>query len=210
MSEIKISPVVYGKSTLPESECFLGGAADKKRPILFMIYLIRTEGKLILADAGCETMPGFVMEDFCGPVAALNNMGVAAEDITDIVITHAHHDHIECVKDFKNARVFIQRDEYENGRSYIPEGTNTVIFDDSAEVAPGITAKKIGGHSIGSCVVEICAEGKTTVLAGDECYLRECLDRQIPTGRSFSAEKSREFVLKYSSDEYRVLLCHDI
>ena len=209
MSKIEAFPVVYGKSTLLESEMFLGGSADKKRPILFMIYLIRAGKRVILADAGCETMPGFVMEDFLGPIAALCDMGVSAEDVTDIIITHAHHDHIECVKYFKNARIFIQRDEYEAGKSYIPEGAETVLFDDSAAVAPGVTVKRIGGHSIGSCVVELETDGKTTVIAGDECYVRECLIEHIPTGCSYSKEKSRDFIEKYSSDEYRVLLCHD-
>lgn len=209
MKRLEISPVVYGKSTLSEKDIFLGGSKDKRRPILFMIYLIRTKGRLILVDAGCETMPGFEMEDFFGPVAALCNMGVSAKDITDVIITHAHHDHIECVKYFENARIFIQRDEYEAGKGYIPEGAGTILFDESAVAAPGITVKKIGGHSVGSCVVELDTEGKTTVIAGDECYLRQCLTEHIPTGCSYSPEKSREFIEKYSSDKYRVLLCHD-
>lgn len=206
---MKIIPVVYAKSTLPESECFYGGAFDKKRPILFMVYLIKTENRLILADAGCETMPGFVMEDFIGPVKALGEMGISPKDITDIIITHAHHDHIECVKYFPNANIYIQNEEYKAGKGYIPEGFRVVTFEDEIVTEPGITVKKIGGHSEGSCIVEINDGGKTTVIAGDECYQRECLVRHIPTGRSFSHEKSKEFIEKYSSDAYEVLLCHD-
>lgn len=206
---MKVMPVVYGKSTLPESECFENGDFNKKRPIVFMIYLIKTAEKLILVDAGCETMPGFVMEDFNGPIAALLDMGIAPSGITDVVITHAHHDHIECVKDFPNAKIHIQRDEYESGKGYIPEGFSVNLFDEEEMLEPGITVKKIGGHSVGSCVVEIDTGDKITVIAGDECYLRECLTRRIPTGRSFSPEKSRGFIEKYSSDLYDVLLCHD-
>ena len=103
MKKLEIIPIEYGKSVLSEREIFQGGVEDKFRPIVFMIYLIKTENRLILADAGCETMPGFDMRDFIGPIKALEKTGIKPEDITDVIITHSHHDHIECVKYFKNA-----------------------------------------------------------------------------------------------------------
>lgn len=47
------------------------------------------------------------------------------------------------------------------------------------------------------------------IIAGDECYMRDCLTKQIPTGVSYNTEKSRDFVKKYGNGEYTVLLCHD-
>ena len=86
---IDIIPIDYGKSVLPESWIFENGAENKLLPIVFRVYLIKTENRLILADAGCETMPGFVMTDFIGPVKALRNIGVKADEITDLIIpTH--------------------------------------------------------------------------------------------------------------------------
>ena len=107
MSSISITPIVYGRSVLPESMIFQNGAEDAFRPLLFMIYLIKAENRLILSDAGCETMPGFDMQDFIGPVKALDHIGIKPEDITDVVITHAHHDHIECVSRFQNAVIYV-------------------------------------------------------------------------------------------------------
>ncbi len=205
---MKIIPVQYGKSTLPEKMCFMGGDKDKVRDIVFKIYLIKTEEKLILVDAGCETMPGFVMEDFIGTVKALENIGVSPDEITDVVITHAHHDHIECVKYFENAVVHIQRDEYESGKKYIPDGFTVNVFEDEFSLTPDIKTIKTGGHSKGSCIVEIHDE-KTYIVAGDECYLRECLTEKIPTGSSFNKEVSKNFIEKYSSEKYTVLLCHE-
>ena len=68
---------------------------------------------------------------------------------------------------------------------------------------------KIGGHSKGSCVVEIKDNNKTHVIIGDECYLRECLTNKIPTGSSINPEASMNFIKKYSDKKYNVLLCHD-
>lgn len=209
MNKPEIIAVEYGNSVLSESMIFQNGDKDKFRPIVFMIYLIKTENRMILVDAGCETMPEFNMKNFIGPIKALENIGVAKEDITDIIITHSHHDHIECVKYFKNTVIYIQKYEYENAEKYFADCAKIKFFDDTIRISKNITAIKIGGHSKGSCVVEINTEDKDFVIVGDECYLRECLDKKIPTGSSCRIEKSRKFIEKYSNAKYTPLLCHD-
>ena len=206
---IDIIPINYGKSVLPESWIFENGAENKLRPIVFRVYLIRAENRLILVDAGCETMPGFVMTDFIGPVKALNNIGISLEEITDLIITHAHHDHIECAKYFKNAVIYIQKDEYEAGKEYLVDNINIRTFDEEMLICDGIKAVKIGGHSKGSSIVEITDADKKYIIAGDECYMRDCLTEQIPTGVSYNPEKSRAFIKKYGAGEYTVFLCHE-
>lgn len=206
---IEIIPINYGKSVLPESMIFQNGAENKFRPIVFRVYLIRAENRLILADAGCETMPGFVMTEFIGPINALKNIGITPDEITDVIITHAHHDHIECAKYFKSAAVYIQKDEYEAGKGYLSENLNIRTFEEEMPICDGIKAVKIGGHSKGSSIVEITDSYKKYIIAGDECYLRDCLAKQIPTGISYNPEKSRAFIQKYGKGGYTVLLCHD-
>lgn len=206
---MKIIPVEYGKSVLPESMVFINGDRDRFRKITFKVYLINIDDRFILVDAGCETMPGFIMTDFIGSVQALKNIGVVAEKITDIIITHSHHDHIECVKYFQNAVIHIQKEEYECGKDYIPDDLNVNIFENDFMVSENIKIVKIGGHSKGSCIVEIKKNGKEYIIVGDECYLRECLTKKIPTGCSFNRNASRNFIEKYSDEKYIVLLCHD-
>ena len=207
--KIEIIPVDYAKSTLPESCVFLKGDENVKFPIIFRVYLLKTEDRLILVDAGCETMPGFEMEDFIGPIKALGNIGISSEEITDVILTHHHHDHIECVKEYKNAVVYIQKDEYEKGKQYIGTEQTVKTFDDEIQVCDGVKVIKIAGHSVGSSIVEIAGEDKPTIIAGDECYSRQCLIKKIPTGMSPNPEVSKAFVEKYGSDQYSVLLCHD-
>ncbi len=100
MNDFEIIPVEYGKSYLSESMIFQNGAADKFKPIVFKIFLIKTGKKLILLDAGCVTMPGFEMTDFVDSVKELEKYNVNPDDITDVVITHSHHDHIEYINFF--------------------------------------------------------------------------------------------------------------
>lgn len=207
---MEIMPVIYGESTLPESMIFAGGDKNKRRDIIFSVCLVRDGERLVLIDAGCETMPGFVMENFVGTVEALAREGISAEDITDVVITHSHHDHIECVKYFKNATVHIEKDEYESGRKYIPDGFSVNVFSEEFLVTKNIKIVKIGGHSKGSCIVEIKDGDKTRIFAGDECYLRECLTKKIPTGASYCPDASEKFVRDYGGENsHTVILAHD-
>ena len=77
-------------------------------PISFTIYLIQTQGKNILVDVGCDDGAGFEMSVFKKPVDVLKDFGVSPEEITDVVITHAHHDHVEAIKYYKKAVIHIQ------------------------------------------------------------------------------------------------------
>lgn len=206
---MQIIPIEYGKSVLPEKICFQDGDENRFREIVFKVFLIKSGEKLILVDAGCETMPGFVMRDFTGTVAALKKINVTPGEITDVIITHAHHDHIECVKYFENALIHIQKDEYEKGKKYIPDNFKVNLFTDEFTLCGKVKIIKISGHSKGSCIVEIKNEGKTFIITGDECYLRECLDKKIPTGSTVNKEASKQFIEKYSDKKYTVLLCHD-
>ena len=206
---MKIIPITYARSVIPESMAFRHGAKDKKLPIDFIIYYVETCGRRILIDAGCDTMPGFEMQDFVGPVKALQLEGIDACDITDVVLTHAHHDHIEGVRHFSNAVIHIQKDEYAIGKNYIPEGFAVNTFDEELELCDNFKVLKIGGHSVGSCIVEIVDGDKICVVCGDECYVRRCLTERIPTGASYCRANSEKFVKKYSDPKYTVLLCHE-
>ena len=205
--EIKgVYALKYGQSVLSEAQIFDGGASSAYRPISFTLYLIVTDDRRILVDAGCDTMPGFEMEYFCSPVEILAQVGYSSLDITDLIITHAHHDHIEAAHYFANATVYIQRDEYLRGRKYLSEGMRVVAFEDEYLLGP-LKIVKIGGHTSGSSIVKFTVDGEDCVIVGDECYIRECVERGIPTGSSKCPEKSRNFLKEYA--HCRLLFCHD-
>lgn len=199
----------YANSTLPESQVFKGGDPNKKVPIRFFIYLIETCDRLILVDAGCVTMPGFIMKDFTGSIHALENEGVSPSDITDVFITHSHHDHIECISEFKNATVYIQSDEYKNGLKYFTPDIKVNCFENGIEIAEGIRAVKIGGHSKGSSVLEVDTEDGTVVFAGDEFYSRKNYTERILSGVCYSEDNNRKFFDKYPADKYTLYFGHD-
>lgn len=200
--------VKYGESTYSNDHIFMGGDPKIIHKIDFKIFLIITDKKRVLIDAGCDTMPGWKMKHFESPAVILERHGFPTDSITDVIITHSHHDHIEAVKHFKNAKVYIQQEEYESGKKYIPENTEVVTFENEYELCNGIKVLKIGGHSVGSCIVTFPRNGKTVVITGDEVYHDRSITEKIPVGYPFSPEKSRRFVLEYSKDNYEVHVCH--
>jgi len=206
---VEILRITYGHTTIPEKVVFSGGDKNKELPIALSVFLIKTGNRTILVDAGCEDLPGFELTDFQPATAALKEQGIATDDITDVIITHAHHDHAQCVRDYPNARVWVQEQEYARKPHYFANNPNITTFRETAMVAEGIRAVKIGGHTTGSCVVECENDGKVYVLCGDECYSRYNLEHKVPTASSKNPENSKSFIEKYTGQPYICLLCHD-
>lgn len=200
--------IIYGETQLDESHIFINGDQNIKRDILLVIYLIKTENHTILVDSGCETMPGFVVKNFTDPIVLLKDIGISVKDITDVVITHSHHDHIELVRNYPYSTIHIQKEEYDLGKDYIPSNFNINLFEKKFLIDNCVKVLNIGGHSIGSSVVEFEYNNDHYVICGDECYTEENFKKRIPTGSSYSPLKSKQFVEKYASDEYIRLLCH--
>ena len=69
--------------------------------------------------------------------------------------------------------------------------------------------KRIGGHTKGSCIVLCKCKNQRYVFCGDECYIKECFEKQIPTGSSYNLEVSKRFIVDYGNGEYKRLLFHD-
>ena len=202
---MRIDAIKYGESVFGEHHIFMGGDPKVLLPISFTIYLIRSEGRTLLVDAGCDDGAGFVMSVFERPSVLLERLGVPPDDVTDVLLTHAHHDHVEAVHHYKNATVHLHREEYPTARRYIPNGTRISLFDREAQITSEVCFRWIGGHSRGSSIVLV----GDYVLCGDECYYERCLRENMLTGASCDRERSRRFLEEYRKPPYIPLLFHD-
>ena len=202
---MKITALKYGESVFGENYILKGGRKDILLPISFTIYLIQTENKNILVDVGCDDGAGFVMSIFKRPVDVLKEYGLSPNDITDVIITHSHYDHIEAIRYYENATIHIQKDEYITAKKHIPTDFDVHLMDDEFSLEKNIIMKKIGGHSVGSCIVL----ADNFLLCGDECYYEKCLTDKICTGSSYNEKVSETFIAEFSKDKYIPLLFHD-
>jgi len=206
---LEIYSIKYGETTLTEDMVFSGGSKDSIMPISLTIYLIKTDNRNILIDAGCDTMPGFVLKNFRSPALALKDVGISPDEITDVIITHAHHDHIDALKHFGNATVHITEKQYNRGKKYITADCPVNIISGIYTVTEHIKVIEWGGHDFGSAITEVYVDDKTFVFAGDECYTNANLRDKLCTGCYVNKESAIKFVQKYSDSKYTVYTCHD-
>ena len=206
-----LTAIKYGETTLAMHMAFADRAGVEERiPISLLVFLIEMGEKRILVDAGCDTMPGYDVKDHISPAEALRRYGVAPEEITDVILTHAHHDHIEAVHYFKNATVYISAGQYEAAqrRGFIPADMKVVVFEKELSLG-GVRALVWGGHANGSAIVTLSHGGREYVISGDECYTRTCLTECRPTGNAKNAERALAFVKTFADPRYTVLIAHD-
>ena len=171
------------------------GAAKEKINIAMAIWLIRGDGRNILFDSGYHRdtfLKEFPSTDYIRPDEAVKVAGIQPEEVTDIVISHAHWDHMGGIDLFPKATVWIQKEEfrYYTGEAWQPggdhggidpddvqqlvklntEGRLRLVDGDNVQLFSGIRAYTGGRHTYASQYLRV--EGNPPfVLASDNCYL---------------------------------------
>ena len=196
----------------PVAELVSGAEPGRKLDIAMMVWLVRGNGRNILVDSGFyheRFFKDWKVNDFIKPSDALRPLGVKPEDITDIVITHMHWDHADGIDLFPNARVWIQRDEleYYAGEAWQSkdnsdgidaadvltlvkwntQGKVGLVNGDAQEILPGVTCYTGGRHTYASQYVGVNTSAGTVVLASDNMYLYENLEKHAPIAQTLDA-----------------------
>ena len=206
---MQLTALQYGSTTLPENMIRTDGDASKRYPIALLLFLIETPTKKILVDVGCDTMPGFDLITHESPVVTLERAGVRREEITDIILTHHHHDHADALRYYPHALVHVHENEFGKVRQYLLPTQRVLSFATPFALDTGVRVVPVCGHTDGSCVVEVDAEDCTVVLCGDECYHRDCFSFPHLSGGSRNRENTLAFFEKYSAAHYHTVLFHD-
>ena len=113
---LKFASAFDGKP-YPLSYLVLDAPEKEKGNAIFMVWLIKSDnGKNILVDAGflkdVEEAKNYGVTDYIRPDSMLLGVGLKATDITDIILTHPHWDHMDGVDLFPNAQVWMQKEDY--------------------------------------------------------------------------------------------------
>lgn len=206
---MKLIAFRYGTTEITERMAFQDGDEFIKLPVSLLFFLIEHKDKKILIDVGCDTMPGFELFEFENPVKVLEAYGIDRTEITDVIITHSHHDHIDSVYNYPQATVHIHEKELKFAQGYLTNIEQISTFYESKKILDNIEIRLIGGHSEGSSIVLVNCGKDTYVFCGDECYTKENLLKAKPTGSSISLTKSKCFVEEYKKEKYIPVLFHD-
>ena len=145
-------------------------------------FLVRSGDRTVLVDAGVGRIDNGKYTGG-GFLDALRGYGVAPEDVTDVVFTHLHFDHVGWATQqgrvvFGNAayRVhaadwahFVESPDAQPGavRKLSPLAGQLETFDGEATLAPGLTARPAPGHTPGSTVYVVSSGAERALLLGD-------------------------------------------
>jgi N-acyl homoserine lactone hydrolase len=150
------------------------------------IALIRGHGRVALVDTGGFGVRRLLIDE-------LAKRGLKPADVTDLLITHAHHDHCINWTLFGRARIVIGAHELAWaakepwGETPVPElyvrelqGWPTVHqAANGEEVLPGITAHVAGGHTPGHLIYVLTGGERDVIFTGDAAKNRV----ELLTGR---------------------------
>jgi len=181
----------------------MGAPKEARIDIAMVVWLVRGGGRAVLFDSGFHRerwFKDFTITDYLRPDEAVALAGVPADRITDVVISHAHWDHMGGVDLFPKAQVWIQKQEYAyyTGDAWQPDGQhggidpedvaalvrlNTegrlrLVDGDDVEILPGLRVYTGARHTFASQYLRVATAAGPYVLASDNCYL----DRNLAEG----------------------------
>jgi glyoxylase-like metal-dependent hydrolase (beta-lactamase superfamily II) len=222
----------------PVADLVIGAPKDEKIDTIYALWLIRGGGRNILFDSGFHRQRWFkewTIKDYLRPDEAVRLAGVNPEDVTDVVISHAHWDHMGGIDLFPKANVWIQKDEfrYYTADAWQPGGDhdgidpddvqelvrlNTagrlrLVNGDDVELFPGIRAYTGARHTFASQYLRI--DGNPPfVLASDSVYLYRNLAEHKASATFSEADhaaniKNQERMIQLAGSPDRVVPGHD-
>jgi glyoxylase-like metal-dependent hydrolase (beta-lactamase superfamily II) len=163
------------------------------------VLVVRSGDQTILVDAGLGgQFPGFPRAGQFP--RRLEAAGIDLASITDVIVTHMHMDHVggllaDDVKSRlrRDLRIHVAAAEVEFWKS--PDFTKTAmpaavppvlrstaqqfaaeyahqlrVFDETYEVAPGVTVRRTGGHTPGHSIVQLASRENRLTFAGDALF----------------------------------------
>ncbi len=208
---------------------------DAPMPMDYFVWALRSGERTIVVDTGF-TAESAARRDrpLTRPVGdALQQLGIDPADATDVVITHLHYDHAGNLDLFPKARFHLQEAEmaFATGVNMCAEcirypfdvedvvamvravyAERVAFHDGDAQIAPGVSLHKVGGHSAGMQMVRVETARGPVVLASDASHYYANMQQQNPFLIYFDLGqlvKGWRLAKTLAGDESRIVPGHD-
>lgn len=203
----KVYAIEYAtRASAKSSENFFGhqdAHENASMPLSYYIWLAVSYKHAVVFDIGFteEVAIKRGREFLRCPIETLRKFNIEPDDVPYVVITHMHYDHIGNAHKFPKAQFFLQESEmsfwtgkYASKDNFkglvevddvvhlVRENFNGRIHfvDGSAEILPGISVYKTGGHSAGLQVVKVQTETGNVILASDASHFYRNINEDRP------------------------------
>lgn len=204
LPEYEVFALRYATAARQRSENFIvNDPHDGPMPMDYYVWVIRGLGRNWLVDTGFNRAAAeqrgrtFLR---C-PIASLQTLGIAAAEVSDVIVTHLHYDHAGNINLLPQARIHLQERElqFATGRHMkhpllrhayavddvveIVRGVyrdRVVFHDGDVGLAPGIELVLVGGHTDGLQAVRVHTARGWIVLASDASHFYENIEATSP------------------------------
>ena len=197
----QIHVIEYARSKdQPWVDLVAGMAADGGVDLPFSFILAQSGNRRVLIDTGFmqddhSFSRKFGVPNWISPVRMLGELSIAPEQITDIVLTHAHFDHMGSIAEFPAAQIYIQKSELlswheamalprqfgyltaiidpDNLRTAFDASVEhrlTLVDGDRDNLFPGLHLRLGSGHTVGQQFVILHTARGRVVISGDCVY----------------------------------------
>jgi len=196
----------YAAAARTVSQNFITPPADPHdgpMPMDYFVWLIRNDACTVLVDTGfnADAAAQRARTLLRCPIQALAALGVAADAIEHVIITHLHYDHAGNIRLLPRARLHVQEKElhYACGchmrfdalrHAYAVEDVVDVVrgvydqrvhfYHGHDELFPGVQLLHIGGHTQGLQAVRVHTARGWVVLASDASHYYANMQQQSP------------------------------
>ncbi|MBO0730454.1 MAG: N-acyl homoserine lactonase family protein [Acidimicrobiaceae bacterium] len=197
----------YATRMTTKSECYLNyhlyGEDDAEQAMDYFVWLVRSPERTIVVDTGFSAAAGVRRSRtmLTEPAKGLRQLGADPGSVPQVVLTHAHYDHAGNLPQFPSSEIIMAAREYNfwkgpYARRFLfsspteredldclsvasDEGRVTLVSD-TQDVAPGVEAIEVGGHTPGQLIVRVATERGPVVLSSDAMHYYEEVDRDRP------------------------------
>ncbi len=156
------------------------------------VVLVEDEKQKILYDTGNKSTALQLKK-------ALQDNGLTCDDITDVVISHLHFDHVGNLPLFHKANFYLSKTEWLNATDcpdewhciatcdYLRKNGNLNFVKEGDHISPLVTVMELPGHTLGLVGLKC---GEDTILCSDAIKNRYELWQDIPL-MTADADKSK-------------------
>lgn len=197
--------VEYARSEgVPERRLVRGGPGGSRVDMSWYFFVVVGHGRVVLVDCGTDALSRagrrslrerWSIARAVGVEEALARLGLGPEQVTDVVLTHHHWDHVGGLAAFPRASVHAHRHEWRRVPSRLrrpveEDGRLRALAGAENELWPGLRVREGGRHTANHVMVELDCGERTVVIAGDAAYLYRNVDEGLPVTVTASEERN--------------------
>ena len=176
---------------------------DGPMPMDYFVWVIRNAARTLVVDAGFNEQAARERkrEFLRCPIQSLRQLGIAPEQVTDVILTHLHYDHAGNVNLLSNTIIHLQEEElqYATGRYMQYDAMrHSCAVDDVVDIVRGVYQKRVrfyqgdatlaagielihvGGHTKGLQAVRVHTARGWVVLASDASHFYDNMELESP------------------------------